>query len=111
MIRELELALAEQIVILNSIRFTEPKPVGPTVQEPAKVEPSIKLNAAEISSKLDRVKWAELLILKLDEEYQARNSWLLNYGRGEEAKRLREFCGQVFDEETQSAGIVAHDYV
>jgi hypothetical protein len=110
-IRELELALSEQVAILNSIRFTELKPVEPTVQVPVKVEPSIKLNAAEISSKLDRVKWAELLILKRDASDDARNSWLLNYGRGDKAKYLRQAHSLAFDEETQSASVIVNDYV
>lgn len=43
----------------------------------------IPLTVAELQSGLDRVRWAELLIRQLPEDHEGRNSWLLNYGRGE----------------------------
>src|SRR5690348_2282508 len=42
----------------------------------------------EIQSGMDRQRWAENLILQLPVEHHGRNSWLLNYGRGEFAKTL-----------------------
>ncbi|MDD5277705.1 MAG: hypothetical protein PHR16_16685 [Methylovulum sp.] len=39
----------------------------------------IKLRPAEITSGLDRVRWAELLIRQLPDDHDGRNSWLLNY--------------------------------
>jgi hypothetical protein len=49
----------------------------------------IRLSAAEIQSKQTRVLWAEGLILQLPATHEGRNSWLLNYGIGTEAKELR----------------------
>ena len=49
----------------------------------------INLSSAEIQSKHSRVKFAEGLILQLPETHDGRNSWLLNYGIGKEAKELR----------------------
>jgi len=53
----------------------------------------IILNSAEIQSGSDRVKWAEGLILQLPPEHEGRNSWLLNYGRGPEADKIRVDMG------------------
>jgi len=44
---------------------------------------------AEIQSGLSRVKSAEGLILQLPTTHDGRNTWLLNYGVGEEAQKLR----------------------
>jgi hypothetical protein len=49
----------------------------------------IVLNNAEIQSGSDRVRWAEGLILQLPPDHEGRNSWLLNYGRGPEADKIR----------------------
>jgi hypothetical protein len=38
---------------------------------------------------MDKDKWAERLIRQLPPRHDGRNSWLLNYGRSVEAKRLR----------------------
>jgi hypothetical protein len=46
--------------------------------------------AAEIQSGMDRQKWAENLILQLPAGHDGRNSWLMNYGRGEVANTLRK---------------------
>lgn len=46
----------------------------------ARKNSTIELTAAEVSSGLDRVKWAEALIKQLPEDHDGRNSWLLNYG-------------------------------
>lgn len=50
----------------------------------------IILSDVEISSGLDRVRFAELLILQLPADHDGRNTWLLNYGKGEEAENLRK---------------------
>jgi hypothetical protein len=47
------------------------------------------LTEAEAKSGFDRVRLAEGLILQLPQENEARNSWLLNFGDGEEADVLR----------------------
>lgn len=50
----------------------------------------IVLNSAEIQSGSSRVDWAENLILQLPKEHEGRNSWLLNYGKSEEALQIRK---------------------
>lgn len=50
---------------------------------------AIELTPAEIQSGLDRVRWAEGLILQLPDNHDGRNSWLLNYGTSDEADRIR----------------------
>ena len=50
----------------------------------------IKLSKAELQSGSSRVDWAEGLIIQLPKNHDGRNSWLLNYGTGYEAKRLRK---------------------
>jgi hypothetical protein len=62
----------------------------------------LTLSSAEIQSGLSRVDWAEGLILQLRKEHEGRNSWLLNYGKKEEAVNLRHQKGLTFDEETES---------
>jgi hypothetical protein len=44
---------------------------------------------AETQSGHDRLLWAEHLISQLPKEHDGRNSWLMNYGREDEARRLR----------------------
>lgn len=62
---------------------------------------------AETQSGLDRVKWAEGLILQLPDNHDGRNSWLLNYGRGVAAKVKRSQRGLGWSDETQSAPTVS----
>ena len=62
----------------------------------------IKLNAHEIQSKFNRVKFGEGLIKQLPEDHNGRNTWLLNYGKSREAKKLRKNRELMFDKETQS---------
>lgn len=57
----------------------------------------------EIQSGSDRLKFAEELILQLPATHDGRNTWLLNYGKGEVAERLRAIRGIKFDSETQAA--------
>lgn len=64
---------------------------------------SYSATKAETQSGLDRVKWAEGLILQLPPNHDGRNSWLLNYGRGPVGKANRSNRGLGWDEETQSA--------
>ncbi len=59
----------------------------------------IFLSPAECSSGQDRVKWAEGLIRQLPVEHDGRNSWLLNYGRSDEALVLQAKRKAVWDEE------------
>jgi hypothetical protein len=56
----------------------------------------IRLTAAEIQSGSNRQKWAEGLIKQLPLDHDGRNSWLLNYGVGREAKLLRKKRGIKF---------------
>ena len=51
---------------------------------------SFPLTEAEAISGFDRVLWAESLIVQLPQTHKGRNSWLLNFGRGEEAEAKRE---------------------
>lgn len=75
------------------------------IHKPVKAEPitAIKLTGAEISSGLNRVKGAEGLILQLPVKHDGRNTWLMNYGVGKEAIKLREKHGVKWLEETLSA--------
>ena len=63
----------------------------------------IKLSKAEEQNGLTRVKWAEGLISQLPKTHDGRNSWLLNFGIGEEAEMLRGKRTIKFDLKTQSA--------
>jgi hypothetical protein len=51
---------------------------------------AIRLSNPERNSGLDRVKYAEGLILQLPATHCGRNTWLLNYGYGPEAVRMRQ---------------------
>lgn len=50
---------------------------------------SIRFTRTEISSGLDRVRLAELLILQLPETHEGRNTWLMHYGRRKYGQQLR----------------------
>lgn len=50
----------------------------------------IVLTPAEVQSQYSRVQWAEGLILQLPEDHEGRNSWLMNYGEGREAKAFSQ---------------------
>jgi hypothetical protein len=63
----------------------------------------ILFTCAEVQSGLDRVEWAEGLIRQLPDTHDGRNSWLVNYGRGPEAKALREARGVTWDEYYKAA--------
>lgn len=62
-----------------------------------------ELTRAEIQSGHDRLNFAENLILQLPASHDGRNTWLLNYGRGAEAKTRRTKRGIKWDEVTQAA--------
>jgi len=62
----------------------------------------IKLNAQEIQNGYDRVSYAENLISQLPTDHEGRNTWLLNYGKTKEAKKLRKARGLTFDKKTKS---------
>ena len=62
----------------------------------------IRLNAAEIQSGFSRLNAAEGLIRQLPTDHDGRNTWLLNYGKSKEAKKLRKNRGLMFDKESQS---------
>lgn len=63
----------------------------------------LMFNRVEVKSNLNRVRNAEGLILQLPEDHDGRNTWLLNYGSGEEAVKMREERGIKWDDKTQSA--------
>lgn len=71
----------------------------------------IKLNQAEIQANHTRVDWAEGLILQLPKDHEGRNSWLLNYGKREEAVNLRHQKGLFFDDKTQSCETITYNPV
>ena len=67
----------------------------------------IKLNKVEIQSNVTRVDHAEGLILQLPDNHEGRNTWLHNYGKGEEAvNRRRKNCA-IWDYKTESAELVS----
>lgn len=63
----------------------------------------IHLSQSEIDSQFDRQRNAELVILQLPEHHDGRNTWLMNYGFGEEAINLRKKNKLIFDTRTRSA--------
>lgn len=67
-----------------------------------------ELTPFEVQSGLDRVRNAEGLILQLPPNHDGRNTWLLNYGVGEEAVARRLNRGILFLENTQAAETSNH---
>lgn len=59
----------------------------------------IKLTGAEIQSGLSRQRYAEGLISQLPKTHDGRNTWLMNYGTGDEAVALRKGRDLYFDPE------------
>ena len=57
----------------------------------------------EVQSNLSRVRHAELLITQLPVDHDGRNTWLLNYGVREEAKKLRVKHNLAWVRETEAA--------
>lgn len=64
---------------------------------------AIMLSSAEIQSGSSRVKWAQGLVEQLPKPHDGRDSWLLNYGVGEEYDRWRSEQGVAWDETEQCA--------
>jgi hypothetical protein len=58
---------------------------------------------AEIQSGHDRQLWAEHLILQLPKNHDGRNSWLMSFGREDEAQALRKERGISFYTLSQAA--------
>lgn len=76
--------------------------------------PRIYFTINEIQSGLNRQKHAENLIIQLPEDHDGRNTWLLNYGEGEEAKKLREQYTaktgkKIFFSEFHNAALLSED--
>jgi hypothetical protein len=67
------------------------------------VRDKIYLTLSEVQSGHDRQSHAENLIRFLPRDHDGRNTWLLNYGRGEEAQAMRAARGIRWDEVTQAA--------
>lgn len=63
----------------------------------------IQISKTEVQSGLDRVRYAEGLISQLPKDHDGRNTWLLNFGIGEEALELRSKRNIKFDENTKRA--------
>ena len=68
----------------------------------------ILLTVAEKQSGTNRVKWAELLIQQLPEDHDGRNSWLLNYGTGEEAVLKRSKRGLAFNDRYKACETISN---
>lgn len=68
----------------------------------SKPDTAPKITQSEIHSGMDRQAWAENLIRQLPANHDGRNSWLLNYGRGEEARNRRTQRDLTFNEESQA---------
>lgn len=73
----------------------------------AKRLPGYFLTPAEVQSNFGRVHWAEKLILQLPEDHDGRNTWLLNFGRGEEAAMKRHRRGIKWVDETKAAETIS----
>lgn len=56
----------------------------------------------EAQSGISRVRHAEGLIAQLPGDHDGRNTWLLNYGTGDEAKALRAGRGLGWVRETEA---------
>jgi hypothetical protein len=77
----------------------------PGRQEP-EMDDATPPSAAEAQSGLSRVQFAEGLIQQIPDDHDGRNTWLLNYGTGDEAKALRLKHAIAWDPATQSAEAV-----
>ena len=68
----------------------------------------IKLSIVEVNGRFSRVTIAEALIKQLPTDHDGRNTWLLNYGKSDEAKKFRKNRGLKFDKKTQSCELVGN---
>lgn len=103
-------ALSEQLI---PIRNSKPSVTPPSaVPAPSPCDSHyILLTPHEIQSGHNRQMSAEKLILKLPDNHDGRNSWLLNYGTGEVAAGLRKNrpAGEIkWDWGTQAAKTVGN---
>jgi hypothetical protein len=72
----------------------------------ATISPGVP-TGVEVQSGVDRLKFAEQLMSKnIPPGHEGRDTWLLNYGRGPEARAMRREQGIGFDEDTQAAPII-----
>lgn len=77
------------------------------IKKTKKKHQRIVLSNGEIQSRFSRVAYAERLISQLPSDHDGRNTWLLNYGVGEEAIELRNKRNLGFDSKTQSAQLTS----
>jgi len=68
------------------------------------MEKVIQLSKAELQCDMSRVRWAEGLIVQLPNTHDGRNSWLMNYGVGEEATKIRARIEKERGEQLQGWG-------
>lgn len=61
------------------------------------------MTEAEFSASVDRLDLAEALIVQFPNTHDGRNSWLMNYGLGEEAQTLRRKRGLKISPRTRAA--------
>lgn len=82
----------------------ETKALGPEKADLVITSPSpgYVLTPVEYQSGLSRIKLAEMLIGQLPPDHDGRNTWLLNYGVGEEACKKREIRRLKFNTGTQA---------
>ena len=66
----------------------------------------IKLTGHELQSNTNRQKHAEGLISQLPKDHDGRNTWLLNYGTGDEAVKMRKDRGLKFKKKYQACETV-----
>lgn len=66
----------------------------------------IKLTKAELQSGTNRQSYAEALISQLPTYHDGRNTWLLNYGIGEESVEMRKQRGLKFKNKHQACEII-----
>ncbi len=67
-----------------------------------------KPTEVEVQSNLSRVRHAEGLIKQLPSNHDGRNTWLLNYGVGDEAQEKRRKRGLNWMRETEAAQTINH---
>lgn len=67
--------------------------------QPAARQTYLKLTGAEIQSGHSRQRFAEGLIAQLPKNHDGRNTWLMNFGTGDEAVALRKARDLYFDPE------------
>jgi hypothetical protein len=94
--------IATMLRLAREITDRTPAP-KPETREAAKSGEYITLTGHEVQARSTRQKYAEGLILQLPKDHDGRNTWLLNYGVGEEAVKIRERNGAIWNPVTQAA--------